>query len=41
MLSTVVGAALYALLAWLLFICYMAILEFLRVVVDIENNTRG
>jgi hypothetical protein len=39
--GAVVGAALYAMLAWLAFVSYMAILEFLRVVLDIENNTRG
>ena len=33
-------AALVALSLWLSFIFYMAISEFIRVVVDIENNTR-
>lgn len=41
MVGIAVAAVLYALLIWLAFIFYMAITEFVRVVIDIENNTRG
>ena len=41
MIGLALGAVLYALLLWLFFIFYMAGTEFVRVVIDIENNTRG
>jgi predicted Zn finger-like uncharacterized protein len=41
MVGMVILAALLASGLWLWFITSMAILEFLRVTVDIENNTRG
>ena len=41
MIGAALAAVLYALLLWLFFIFYMAITEFVRVVIDIENNTRG
>jgi hypothetical protein len=41
MLLCPVVAFLAAMHVWLLYILYMAITEFMRVTVDIENNTRG
>ncbi len=41
MLACPVGAILYLLIIWLHFIAAMAFIKFLRVIIDIENNTHG
>ncbi len=41
MILGLVVAGLYVLILWLLFVFAMAMTEFLRVVIDIENNTRN
>ena len=41
MVSIALTAILAGLALWFWFIFYMAITEFVRVVIDIENNTRG
>ena len=40
MISLIFGVPLYFLIIWLAYICAMAGTEFIRVVIDIENNTR-
>ena len=39
-ISLIFGAPFYFICIWLAYICAMAGLEFIRVVIDIENNTR-